>query len=264
MIGRPETRRRRWALRVAAPVAALLVTTLAAPPASSTADTLLSAGRPATASSIEASGFEAAKAVDGNASTRWASTEGHDPEWIRVDLGGTYSVSRVKLTWEAAYAKSYRIQTSPDGSAWTDVYATTSGNGGTDDLTVTGTGRYVRVYGTARGTSYGYSLYELEVYGGGSGGDTTPPSAPTGLHVTGTTSASVSLAWTASTDNVGVTGYQVYRDGTQVATVPGTSYTDSGLTPSTGHAYTVRARDAAGNQSAASASVTRSRGARLR
>ncbi|NUS06575.1 MAG: hypothetical protein HOV97_28920 [Nonomuraea sp.] len=256
MIRGVETRRRRWSLLITAPVAALLVTTLAAPPASSNADTLLSRGRPATASSVEGAGFEAGKAVDGSTSTRWASAEGHDPEWIRVDLGGTYSVSRVKLAWEAAYAKSYKIQTSPDGSTWTDVYSTTAGDGGTDDLTVTGGGRYVRVYGTTRGTPYGYSLYELEVYGSGGGGDTTPPSAPTGLRVTGTTSGGVSLAWTAATDNVGVTGYLVQRDGVQVATATGTSYTDTGLAPSTGYTYTVKARDAAGNQSAASASVT--------
>ncbi len=89
------------------------------------------------------------------------------------------------------------------------------------------------------------------------GGDTTPPSTPTGLTVTGTTSSSVSLSWTASTDNVGVTAYSVYRGGAKVATVTsGTSYTDTGLTASTGYTYTVTAQDAAGNVSAASAAVT--------
>ncbi|QMU74016.1 glycoside hydrolase [Streptacidiphilus sp. P02-A3a] len=92
---------------------------------------------------------------------------------------------------------------------------------------------------------------------GGGGGDTTPPSVPTGLTVTGTTSGSVSLSWTASTDNVGVTGYDVYRGSTKVATVTsGTTYTDTGLTAATAYSYTVDARDAAGNVSAASAAVT--------
>ena len=95
--------------------------------------------------------------------------------------------------------------------------------------------------------------------GGGGGGDTTPPSVPGNLNVTGTTSSSVSLAWSASTDNVGVTGYDVFRGSTNVATVTGTSYTNTGLSASTTYTYTVRARDAAGNVSPAVAvAVTRS------
>ncbi|WP_328992088.1 glycosyl hydrolase family 8 [Kribbella sp. NBC_01245] len=222
------------------------------------ADTLLSQGKPSTSSSIEGSGFEAAKAVDANTGTRWASVEGHDPEWIRVDLGSTATISRVKLNWEAAYGKSYKIQTSADGSTWTDIFSTTTGNGAIDDLTVSGSGRYVRMYGTARGTAWGYSLWEFEVYGttGGGGGDTTPPSTPGNLASTGTTSSGVSLAWNASTDNVGVTGYTVYRNGTEVGNASGTTYTDTGLTAATTYTYTVKARDAAGNLSGASNSVT--------
>ncbi|GGO83873.1 discoidin domain-containing protein [Wenjunlia tyrosinilytica] len=128
---------------------------------------LLSQGKAATTSSVESSSYPASAAFDGNlTSTRWASKEGVDPQWLRVDLGATANISRVKLTWEAAYGKAYTIQTSPDGTTWTTVYSTTSGNGATDDLTgLTGTGRYVRVNGTARGTAYGYSLYEMQVYG---------------------------------------------------------------------------------------------------
>ena len=92
----------------------------------------------------------------------------------------------------------------------------------------------------------------IAVTGGGGGGDTTPPSAPTNLRVTGTSSSSISLAWNASTDNVGVTGYDVYRAGTRVTTTTGTSYTDGGLAASTTYTYTVYARDAAGNVSTAS------------
>ncbi|MBN6052115.1 fibronectin type III domain-containing protein [Nonomuraea sp. RK-328] len=88
------------------------------------------------------------------------------------------------------------------------------------------------------------------------GGDTQAPSVPGNVRSTGVTSSSVSLAWNASTDNVGVTGYDVYRGSTRVTTVTGTSYTDSGLTANTSYTYTVRARDAAGNVSAASAAVT--------
>ena len=76
------------------------------------------------------------------------------------------SISRVRLNWEAAFARAYQIQISPDNATWTTVYSTTTGDGGVDDVTVTGTGRYVRVYGTQRAlTQYGYSLWELEVFG---------------------------------------------------------------------------------------------------
>lgn len=90
----------------------------------------------------------------------------------------------------------------------------------------------------------------------GSGGDTTPPSSPTGLTASGTTSSSATLSWGASTDNVGVAGYDVYRNGTQVGSTTATSYTDTGLAPSTSYTYTVKAYDAAGNVSAASTAVT--------
>ncbi|MCF6474381.1 chitinase [Nonomuraea sp. MG754425] len=91
---------------------------------------------------------------------------------------------------------------------------------------------------------------------GGGGSDTTAPSVPGNLRSTGVTSSSVSLAWNASTDNVGVTGYNVYRGGTLVTTATGTSYTDTGRAASTSYTYTVRARDAAGNLSGVSNSVT--------
>jgi chitodextrinase len=84
--------------------------------------------------------------------------------------------------------------------------------------------------------------------------DTTRPSQPTGLSGS-TTSRSATLSWTAATDNVGVSGYRVYRDGAEVGTTPTTSYTDSGLTPATGYAYTVAAYDAAGNLSSVSAAA---------
>src|SRR5207248_7963646 len=69
--------------------------------------------------------------------------------------------------------------------------------------------------------------------GGGGGGDTSAPSVPGGLKVTGTTSSSIGLSWNASTDNVGVTGYEVRRNGSSVATPSRTSFTDSGLAAST-------------------------------
>jgi hypothetical protein len=137
----------------------------------------LAQGRPATASSQEGGGYSAAAAVDGNTSTRWSS-QFSDPQWIQVDLGTSTTVCQVGLQWEAAYGRAFQIQTSADGSAWTTVYSTTTSTGGTQNLTVTGTGRYVRVYGTQRATGYGYSLWELRVFAE-SGGGTTNPVEPT-------------------------------------------------------------------------------------
>ncbi|WP_317618390.1 discoidin domain-containing protein [Paenibacillus sp. PL91] len=128
--------------------------------------TNLALGKTTVASSIEGAGFEASKATDGNSSTRWASIEGSNNQWIYVDLGTTQSVNRVKLNWEAAYGKGYKIQVSNDATTWTDAFTTTTGNGAIDDITFTAkNGRYVRVLGTARGTAYGYSLFDFEVYG---------------------------------------------------------------------------------------------------
>ncbi len=92
--------------------------------------------------------------------------------------------------------------------------------------------------------------------GGGPSDDTQAPTVPTGLKSTATTSSSVTLAWTASTDNVGVAGYDVYRGGMLVGTATTTSYTDTGLSGSTAYTYAVAARDAAGNTSALSSTIT--------
>ncbi|MFC9596265.1 glycosyl hydrolase family 8 [Streptomyces sp. NPDC056944] len=167
-------------------LAGLLALPLTVVPQAQAADGLVSGGKPVTASSVETSAFGAGLAVDGSTATRWASAEGADPQWIRIDLGTRHTISRVKLNWEDAYGRTYRIQTSDDGSTWTDVYSTTAGDGATDDLTVSGSGRYVRMYGTGRGTPYGYSLWEFEVYGapgGTGGGGGGGPAVPFGSHL---------------------------------------------------------------------------------
>ncbi|MCY0927948.1 cellulase family glycosylhydrolase [Streptomyces sp. H27-H1] len=108
------------------------------------------------------------------------------------------------------------------------------------------------------GSTTGISL--ADVYGGGEPDptDTTAPTVPAGLSATARTANSVSLSWTASSDNVAVTGYDVYRGTVKVnaTVVTGTTYTNTGLAPSTAYSYTVRARDAAGNMSAPSAALT--------
>jgi hypothetical protein len=126
----------------------------------------LARGKSATASSQESATYTPAMAVDGNATTRWASAFS-DPQWIRVDLGASYTVKRVVLSWEAASAKNYTVQTSADGTTWTTISTQTNKAAGArvDNLTgLSGTGRYVRMNGTTRTTTYGYSLWSFEVY----------------------------------------------------------------------------------------------------
>lgn len=86
-------------------------------------------------------------------------------------------------------------------------------------------------------------------------GDTTAPSAPSSLAASGTTATTTNLSWTAATDNVAVTGYEVYQGTTLLNTVTGTSYNVTGLTASTAYAFYVKAKDAAGNVSSASNTV---------
>jgi hypothetical protein len=126
--------------------------------------TNLAQGRPATSSSTENGSFPASAAVDGNTGTRWSSAFS-DPQWLQVDLGATHTINKVALNWEAAYAKAFQIQTSNNGTSWTTIYSTTTGTGGVQNLSVSGSGRYVRMNGTQRATQYGYSLWEFGVYG---------------------------------------------------------------------------------------------------
>ncbi|MET8150164.1 discoidin domain-containing protein, partial [Actinoplanes sp. NPDC005259] len=124
----------------------------------------LALNKPATASSTEAVAYPASAAVDGSLTSRWASAFA-DPQWIQVDLGQSYPVNRVKLTWEGAYGSAYQIQTSANGTTWTTARTVTGGDGGVDDNTaLAATGRYVRINGTTRATAWGYSLFEFEVY----------------------------------------------------------------------------------------------------
>lgn len=115
-------------------------------------------------SSIESANHPGPLAVDGNSTTRWASAA-TDPQWIYVDLGSTQSIAQVRLSWETASGKNYRIDVSNDASAWTTVYNRVNGGGGQEILNFAPVAaRYVRMYGTQRNTFWGYSLYEMEVY----------------------------------------------------------------------------------------------------
>jgi chitosanase len=134
--------------------------------ATANSDVLLSRSRPTIASSV-AGGATAPAATDAAGNTRWASADGPGTQWLRIDLGVVRRIDRVRLRWARAYAKSYRVQTSVDGSNWADVYATRTGDGGTDVLKrLAGNGRYLRVLAVQRGRGDGgYSLWDVRAYG---------------------------------------------------------------------------------------------------
>jgi hypothetical protein len=126
----------------------------------------------ATASTSGAAGGPSL-AVDGNLATRWESTPGVDPSWITLDLGASYLLSEVIIHWEAANAASYQIQGSNDNSNWIPLSNQSGGASGdrTDNVNVSGIYRYVRMYGISRSTVYGYSIWEMEVYGSPAAGE---------------------------------------------------------------------------------------------
>ncbi|MDC0713634.1 discoidin domain-containing protein [Stigmatella sp. ncwal1] len=171
--------------------------------------TLLSQGKSATASSAEA-GLGAANAVDGNADTRWGSAFTNN-EWLYVDLGASATITRVVLNWEPAYATGYQIQTASSASGpWTNIYSTTTGDGGIDDFSVSGTGRYVRMNGSQRALpGYGYSLWEFQVYGTSmstgtllsQGKSATASSAQAGLGVANAVDGNAGTRWGSAFTN---------------------------------------------------------------
>jgi hypothetical protein len=118
-----------------------------------------------SASGLESAQYEPRFAVDGNLSTRWSSRFA-DGEWLTLDLGALFKLSEIRLTWEAAYATAYRVDVSPRWSdSWHTVFSTSSGNGGTDDLSVSAEARYITVVCEQRATPWGCSLFEVSVFG---------------------------------------------------------------------------------------------------
>lgn len=128
----------------------------------------IAAGRPVVVSSLENGGqFPASAATDGNYGTRWSSARS-DAQWIYVDLGAVHKITRLEINWQTAYGKDYDIQVSSDLGAtksWTTIRQVRGNRNLLDnELELTGSGQFVRLNCLARGTGYGYSLYELVVY----------------------------------------------------------------------------------------------------
>src|SRR5581483_4086170 len=114
-----------------------------------------------------------------------------------------------------AYGKSFQIQVSNDAATWTSIFTTTTGTGGVQTLNVTGTGRYVRMYGTARGTQYGYSLWEFQVFGsiGTGGGGCGTTNAAQGRPATASSSENTTLGPANAVDgNTGTRWSSAFSD----------------------------------------------------
>ncbi|MGW3893642.1 discoidin domain-containing protein [Micromonospora profundi] len=213
--------------------------------------------------------YVAANANDGNADTYWESANNAFPQWIQADLGATVSVDRVVLKLPPSSAWQTRTQTlsvlgSTNGSTFTTLKASGNytfdpgtGNTATASFTAAST-RYVRVQVTGNTGWPAAQFSEVEVYGAASSPDTQAPSVPGNLAYTQPASGQIRLTWSASTDNVGVTGYDVYAGGALRGSVNGSTLTYTDNQPDSATvSYYVRARDAAGNQSANSNTVTR-------
>ena len=160
------------------------------------------------------------------------------------------SSSRINLAW-AASSDNVRV-------AGYRVYRNGTHIGSTSATSFAATG-------LAAGTTYSFTVVAYDAVGNVSAasapasattlapsGDSTPPTAPTGLTATAVSASRINLAWTASTDNVQVAGYRIFGNGVQIGTSSTTSFSSTGLSPSTSYSFTVVAYDATGNVSAAS------------
>ncbi|MEU9596533.1 discoidin domain-containing protein [Streptomyces sp. NPDC048109] len=225
----------------------------------------LAAGRRLTASSSTGA-YTPGNGNDGNKATYWESANNALPQWLQADLGSSRRVDRVVLRLPDGWpdrSQTLKIQASENGSDFTDLtaaraYAFDAAGGQSATITFdAATARYVRVLVTANTGQPAAQVSELEVYGPETG-DTQAPTTPAGLAFTEPATGQIRLTWNESSDDTAVAGYDVYANGELLTSVAGdvTTYTDTrpaGTTVS----YYVRARDAAGNQSGNSNTVTR-------
>jgi YD repeat-containing protein len=175
------------------------------------------------------------------------------PAGLTASLSGG---STVNLSWSASTdnvaVAGYAIERCQGSGCTSFTQITTTGSTSYSDG------------GVSNGFAYGYRVRAYDAAGNYSGysntatvtlADTSPPTAPSGLTASASSWSTVNLSWSASTDNVGVAGYKIYRGGTQIGTSAGTSYTDSTTAPNSSYSYTVSAYDAAGNNSGQSGAV---------
>jgi CxxC motif-containing protein (DUF1111 family) len=214
----------------------------------------------AVASGVERTDLGAANAIDNSLNTRWSSAF-NDQQWIYLDFGTTASFSRIEINWENAHATDYQIQTSDDAATWTTILNVSGSTGGTEDLAVAGSGRYLRMNGVKRSTPYGYSIYEMHAWGsigsmaGNGSGSGTGTGTGTGTSGSGTgaSGSSTTLAdtlytpppaspVTTSVGGASVTYVPLFASGTpvleqiQYSEPDGTLVTRAGYRPTHRHA----------------------------
>ncbi|GAB3974877.1 discoidin domain-containing protein [Plantactinospora veratri] len=239
-------------------------------PASARPDTGPARAEAAVAANLSASSshpeYPAGNAGDGNQATYWESANNAFPQWIQADLGSAAEVNRLVLKLPSGWGtrtQTLSVQNSNNGSTFSTLVAATgytfnpaSGNTVTINLPATST-RYLRLHITANNGWAAGQLSELEVHGPTGGPDSQAPTAPGNLAYTQPASGQIRLTWNAASDNVGVTGYDVYANGALRANLGNVlGYTDNQPASAT-VTYHVRARDAAGNVSPNSNTVTR-------
>jgi beta-galactosidase len=182
----------------------------------------LALNKVATSAKDQSGSFPAKNGVDGNSNTRWSSAF-DDNQSFQVDLGSVQAIGQVLIRWQSSYGRTYVIQVSSDGQAWSTVFTQTNGLGGVDNVTFpTVNARYVRMQGQTRSTQYGYSFWEFEVYG---------PVLPTIVTqpVDQTVVAGATAQFTVVVGGTGPFAYQWLRNGVTIPGAMGATYTTPAL-----------------------------------
>jgi hypothetical protein len=188
-----------------------------------------------------------------SATTSAATTKPTAPSSLTLSVA---SSSQINLTWNdnSGNESGFRIERSTDGTTFTQIAQNAAGDRTYSATGLTASKKYyfrVRAYNSAGSSAYSNTASATTK----AAADTQAPTAPTGLKLQSKTSSSASIIWTASTDNVGVTGYHVYRNGSKISDSSNVTHVDNGLAPGT-YTYSVRALDAAGNVSAHSNKIS--------
>jgi len=189
---------------------------------------------------------------DGKTSTSWCAANSSSNHWWTVDLGALYNISGSQVTWKnSGKLYKYKVEVSADNSNWKlkeDKTRNTNTEQIQTDSYSANAVRFVRITITGMELGSWASFSEFKVFGTSANIDTLAPATPMGLTATKVSANKISLRWTASTDNIGVAGYEVYRDGNLIDTVAtNTIYYDTDLATNSLYTYTVLAYDAAGN-----------------
>ncbi|GGD07566.1 galactose-binding domain-containing protein [Hyunsoonleella pacifica] len=220
-------------------------------------NTNIALGKPTTSDSTSGS-YLSQNAVDGDnnsVESRWLSDSSTWPHWIEVDLEGSFEIEQFKF-W-SGYNGLYNSPIQYEFQIWDGNSWLTIVDGSSNTLSVVDenfnkiTTSKIRLYGLGGAADNFMRIYELEVYG-----VSLVPTPPT-LSSTGLTDTSVDLSWSGATDDTGVTGYNIYQDGTLITTLGNvTTYQVTGLTAATSYNFTITALDAAGNESTESSAIS--------